>query len=260
MNIAVCMKQVPDTTAKKELTADFRLNRGALESVLNPFDEYAIEEALRQKEAHGGEVTLVCMGPAAAEETMRKGLAMGADKGILITDDALKGSDISVTARVLAAALGPAAFDLILCGQESADARTGLLPGSLAEHLNLPLLSYIQKLEVRGSEAHAQREVTGGYQNLTTTLPAVVMVVKAINEPRYPSLKGIMASKRKEITRLTVIDFGLDGGDTGASGSRTVVSDAIPRPQKEPGTVINEPATDAARLIADFLFEKKVVA
>jgi electron transfer flavoprotein beta subunit len=259
MNIAVCVKRVPDTTAKKDLSgSDFRLNRAQLESVINPFDEYAIEEAIRHVEAQGGEVTLVTMGPASAEETMRKGLAMGADKGILVTDDSLSGSDLWGTARALAAAIKTQPFDLILCGQESADSRTGLLPGALAEHLGLPLLSYIQKLDVNGSTITAQQELTGGHRSLSAALPAVVMVVKGINEPRYPSLKGIMASKRKEITKLSASELGLD--DAGSSGAKSTVTSVTPRPDKKAGIVVNEAPADAARLIADFLFEKKVVA
>jgi len=260
VNVAVCVKQVPDTTAKKELTADFRLNRSSLESVLNPFDEYAIEEAIRQKEAHGGEVTMVTMGLPSAEDTMRKALAMGVDRGILVSDDTLAGSDTWATAKVLAAALKTGQFDLILCGQESADARTGLLPGALAEHLGLPLLSYVEKLDIDGSTATVHREVSGGYQIVTASLPAVVMVVKAINEPRYPSLKGIMSAKRKEIARMTLGDLGLEPDSVGAAGSKTKVTGAKPRPEKAAGQVIQEPSEQAARLIADFLEENKVLA
>lgn len=261
MNIAVCMKQVPDTTAKKDLSGENLLvNRAQLESVINPFDEYAIEEAIRQREAHEGEVTLVTMGPASAEETMRKGLAMGADKGILVTDPALAGSDLWVTSHVLSAALKTAQFDLILCGQESAESRTGLLPGALAEHLDLPLLSFVQKLDVAGGDVTAHQELTGGYRVLSASLPAVVMVVKAINEPRYPSLKGIMASKRKTIQQLSVADLGLAEADVGLAGAKSRVKQATPRPKKQTGRVISEPPAEAARLIADFLFESKAVA
>ena len=260
MNIVVCAKQVPDTTAKKELTGDLRLNRGAVDSVLNPFDEYAIEEAIRQKEAHDGEVILLTMGPPSAEETMRKALAMGADRGILVTDEALAGSDIWVTARALAAALKTIPFDLVLCGQEGADSRTGLVPGALAEHLGVPLLSYIQNLDIDGTDVRAQREITGGYQNMSASLPAVVMVVKAINEPRYPSLKGIMASKRKEIAKLSVADLGISAEEVGQAGARTKVAAVTPRPAKQPGRVITESPPEAAKLIADYLFENKVVA
>lgn len=260
MDIVVCVKQVPDTTAKKQLTDSFRLNRASLEAVLNPFDEYAIEEAIRQRDTPGGEVTMLTMGPPSAEETMRKGLAMGVDRGVLITDDALGGSDIWVTAKVLAQALKSTSFDLVLCGQESADSRTGLLPGALAEHLGVPLLSYAERLEIDGDQATVHREVSGGYQVVTASLPAVVMVVKAINEPRYPSLKGIMASKRKEIAKMSVGDLGMDGDSVGTEGARTEVVAATPRPEKEPGKVITEPAEEAARLVADYLFENKLIA
>ncbi len=260
MKIAVCVKQVPDTTARKELTDDFRLNRASLDSVLNPFDEYALEEGIRQKEAHEGEVAMVTMGPASAEETMRKGLAMGADRGVLITDSALAGSDIWVTATALAAALRSGGYDLILCGQESADARTGLLPGALAEHLGLPFLSYVQKLDIEGSQLRVRRQLSGGYEVISANLPAVVMVVKAINEPRYPSLKGIMASKRKQVTKLDAGGLGLEPASLGIAGSRTEVVAATPRPAKEPGRMLTEPPSEAAKLIADFLAENKVIA
>jgi electron transfer flavoprotein beta subunit len=260
VNIVVCVKQVPDTTAKKQLGDEHRLDRASVDSVINPFDEYALEEGIRLKETHGGEVTMVTMGPPSAEEIMRKGLAMGADKGVLITDPALEGTDCWGTARVLAAAIGTLEFDVVLCGQESAEARTGLLPGSLAERLGLPLLSYAQKLDIDGTEATIQREVTGGYQLVTADLPAVVMVVKAINEPRYPSLKGIMAAKRKEINRMGVADLGLAADSVGLAGSKARVISATPRPEKTAGQVVTETEGVAAQLIADFLSESKVIA
>jgi electron transfer flavoprotein beta subunit len=260
VNIAVCVKQVPDTTAKKELDAEFRLNRASLESVLNPFDEYAIEEAIRQQEKAGGEVTMVTMGPSSADETMRKGLAMGVNGGILVTDEGLTGSDILCTAKTLAAAIKTREFDLILCGSESADARTGLLPAALAEYLGMPLLSYVEKLEVNGSVATAHREIKGGFEVVTASLPVVVMVVKAINEPRYPSLKGIMAAKRKEIARKSINDLGLEPGSVGWDGSKSKVTSATPRLEKAAGQIIAEEPAKAAKLIADYLFENKVIA
>lgn len=259
MNLVVCAKQVPDTTAKKELVDGFRLKREGVETVINPFDEYAIEEAIRQRDAHGGDVVIVMMGPPSAEDTMRKGLAMGADRGVLISDPDLVGSDVWVTARALGATLGQMSFDVVLCGQESADARTGLLPGSLAEVLGLPLLTFAQKLEIEDGTVRIQRQAPGGYQVVEAPVPALVGVVKAINEPRYPSLKGIMASKRKEITRKSMQDLGLDQDQAGFAGARTEVVAATPRPEKAQGQVIKEPPEVAARLIADFLQERKVV-
>ncbi len=260
MNIVVCVKQVPDTTAKKELGPDFRLNRAQLESVINPFDEYALEEALRLKEAHGGEVTVLTMGPASAEDTMRKALAMGADKGVLVTDPALEGTDWYGTCLVLANALQQTPFDLVLTGMESTDARAGIVPGGLAERLGLPLVTFVMKLEVRDGAAYLNRQIAGGYIEVETSLPAVVSVVKAINEPRYPSLKGIMAAKRKEIQKLSCADLGVTLDEVGLSGARTVVTAATRRVEKKAGGVVKpETPEEAATVIANFLAERKFI-
>jgi electron transfer flavoprotein beta subunit len=253
LNIVVCVKQVPDTTAKKELDAHFRLNRAELDSVVNPFDEYAIEEALRLKEAHEGEVTIVTMGPPSAEDTMRKALAMGADKGVLVTDPALAGTDWYGTTYVLAQAIERLDFDLVITGMESTDARTGMVPGGLAEHLGLPLLTYAAKLTVSDGTACINRQIPGGYQEVEARLPAVVSVVKGANEPRYPSLKGIMAAKRKEIQSLSLADLGTTP-PFGLDGAKTHVTTATPRPEKQPGEVVRpDTPEEAARVIADFL-------
>ena len=259
MNTVVCVKQVPDTTAKKELTPDFRLNRGELESVVNPFDEYAIEEALRLKEAHGGEVTILTMGPASAEDSMRKALAMGADKGVLVTDLALAGSDAYGTAFVLARALERLEFDLVITGMESTDARTGILPGNLAEELSLPLLTYAAKVEVADGKVCINRQIPGGFQEVEASLPALVSVVKGANEPRYPSLKGIMAAKRKEIQKLAAGDLGV-GDQAGAAHEKAQVIGATPRPDRVAGEVVKpESPEEAARIVADFLQSKKFI-
>jgi len=260
VNIVVCVKQVPDTTAKKEYDANLRFNRAALDSVVNPFDEYAIEEALRLKEAGEAQLTVLTMGPPGAEETMRKALAMGADRGVLVTDPELAGSDWLATAKVLAAALGRIGFDLILTGMESTDARTGLVPGGIAELLQLPCLSYASKLDVADGAVRIDRQIPGGYQQVEARLPAVVSVVKGVNEPRYPSLKGIMAAKRKEIARMGLADLELSGDHLGYDGAKARLIAVTPRPTKEAGRVIRgESAEDAARQVADFLAEKKFI-
>jgi electron transfer flavoprotein beta subunit len=260
LNIVVCVKQVPDTTAKKELTSEFLLNRDQLESVINPFDEYALEAALQLKEVHGGEVTVLTMGPTSAEDTMRKALAMGADKGVLVTDGALRGSDWRATCKVLSKALDGMEFDLILTGMESTDARSGLVPGGLAELLTLPLLTYAAQLEISDGSIRISRQITGGFQDIVAPLPAVVSVVKGANEPRYPSLKGIMASKRKEIQRMGLGDLGIDAGDVGLAGTRTPVTSATPRPEKQAGQVLKpDTPEEAARVIADFLQTNKFI-
>jgi electron transfer flavoprotein beta subunit len=260
LNIVVCVKQVPDTTVKKELGRDFRLERAGVENVINPFDEYAIEEGLRLREAHGGEVTILSMGPASVEETIRKALAMGADRGILITDPALEGTDSWGTAYVLAMALRGLEFDLVLTGMESTDARTGLVPAALAEHLGLPALTYASRVEVNGADACVNRQISGGYEEVTATMPLLVSVVKGVNEPRYPSLKGIMAAKRKQIERRALGDLGLDPDAVGLTGAKTQVVQSIPRPERQTGRVVKpDSAEEAARLIADFLAERKFI-
>ena len=260
MNIVVCMKQVPDTTARKVLRPDFRLDREAVDNVINPFDEYAIEEALRLREANGGDICILSMGPPAAEDAIRKALAMGADRGILVTDPALEGSDWGATCRVLAAAIGRAPYDLVLTGTESTDARSGLVPGGLSELLGVPLLTLAVKLEPAGAGIKVSRQIPGGYQDVEAPLPAVVSVVKGANDPRYPSLKGIMAAKRKEIEKLLVSDLGIDAARVGLNGARTVVTAAEARPEKAAGQVARpETAEEAARIIADFLESKKFI-
>jgi electron transfer flavoprotein beta subunit len=260
LNIVVCVKQVPDTTAKKELGPDYRLNRDAVESVVNPFDEYAIEEALRLKEANGGEVVVLSMGPASAEDMIRKTLAMGADRGVLVTDPALAGSDWSGTCAVLSAALQRTPHDLVLTGTESTDARSGLVPGGLSEALGVPLVTYALKLEVAGDTMQVNRQITGGYQEVEAPLPCVVSVVKGANEPRYPSLKGIMAAKRKEIEKLALGDLGIESPQVGLDGARTVVTAADARADRTAGEVVRpESPEEAAALIADFLQSKKYI-
>jgi electron transfer flavoprotein beta subunit len=260
LNIVVCVKQVPETTAKKEFGPDYRINRAQLEGVINPFDEYAIEEALRLKEAQGGEVTVLTMGPPSAEDTMRKALAMGADRGVLVTDSALEGSDSWATAYVLARALSRLSFDLVLTGMESTDARTGLVPASLAEQLKLPSLTYASQVQASDGQVKVNRQTTGGYQEVQAPLPALVSVVKGVNEPRYPSLKGIMAARRKEIEKLDLGTLGIDPGEVGLAGSKTKVCEVTPRPEKAAGQVLKpDTPEEAARIIADFLQASKFI-
>jgi electron transfer flavoprotein beta subunit len=216
MNIVVCVKQVPDTATERKLRADDKtLDRDAADGVLNELDEYAVEEALRLKEAHGGEVTVLTMGPDKAAETIRKALAMGADKAVHLIDDALHGSDTLSTSYALAQALGTTGFDLVILGSESTDARTGVLAAMLAERLGVPQLTLARKVEVNGSSITVERVTDYGYDQVEGTLPAVVSVVEKINTPRYPSFKGIMAAKKKPVTKLTLADAGIDAGQVG---------------------------------------------
>ena len=231
MNIIVCVKQTPDTTAEKRLGADSRLDRASVENILNPFDEYAVEEALHIKEKCGGAVTVLCMGPATADSALRKALAMGADSAVLVSDPALAGSDSLGTASVLAAAIKTLPFDVILTGMQSTDARTAQVPAAIAEFLDIPALTLATKLDVDSAAgvARIQRQADGGYVTLEAALPALVSVIKGINEPRYPGVKGIMMARKKEIKVVSAADLQLDPALIGATGAHTrVLSSSTP--------------------------------
>jgi electron transfer flavoprotein beta subunit len=260
LNIVVCVKQVPDTTAEKRLGADYRLDRAGVESILNPFDEYAIEEALRIKEAQGAEITLLCMGPQSADGALRKGLAMGCDNAVLISDTGLAGTDSLGTAHALATGLKKLKFDLVLMGMQSTDARTGQVPAAMAAFLDLPLLTQAAKLEVDGGKGTARicRQADGGMLVLEAHLPAVISVIKGINEPRYPALRGIMMAKKKEIRLWSITDVGLDMLLVGGAARTKVLSVSKPAPRAK-GVVIKDDAATAARKVADYLHEIKVI-
>lgn len=258
MNIVVCMKETPSTTAEKRFGPDMRLERRKEDAIINPFDEYSIEEGLRQQEKHGGEVVVLCMGPATATDTIRKALAMGADRGVLVTDSALGGSDAIGTARVLAAALKKIGFDLVIFGSAAADAYGGVVPAAVAELLGAPLLSFATKLDVEGGVARAQRQAEVGYNVAEAPMPALVSVTKAINEPRYPSMKGIMQSKKKPVDTLSLADLGLEPGTVGAAGARerALGADKVSTQRKGEMYVGND---GAAQRVVAFLVEQKVL-
>jgi electron transfer flavoprotein beta subunit len=258
LQIVVCVKQVPDTAADKRLGDDFRLDRQGVEAILNPFDEYAVEEALRLREKHGGEVIILSMGPARAAEAIRKAVAMGASRGVLVNDAALEGSDALATALVLAQALRKIPFDLVLCGMQSTDALTGQAPPAVAEFLGLPYHGYVQRLEVEGARITTHRSTDQGYDVVASGLPAMVSVTKAINEPRYPSLRGIMQAKRAELLTWSLADVGVDPGAVGRAGARSRVLSFTAAAGRSAGQVIRDEG-DAAARIADFLASRKTI-
>jgi electron transfer flavoprotein beta subunit len=209
LKIVVTVKQVPDPNSSLTLEADNTLSREK-EVVLDPGDECGVEEALQLKEAHGGEVVLVSMGPERAKDAIRKGLSMGADRGILITDPQLAGADALLTARALAAAIKSENADLVICSTESYDGSTGMVPPMLAELLGVPQLTFAKKVEVNGSNIKIHRQTADGYQVIEATTPALITVTAGIAEPRYASLKGIMAARSKEIKQIGVGDLGIE--------------------------------------------------
>ncbi|HXN92118.1 MAG TPA: electron transfer flavoprotein subunit beta/FixA family protein [Candidatus Sulfotelmatobacter sp.] len=206
------MKQVPDPNSNLTLEGDNTISREK-EVVLDPGDECGVEEALQLKEAHGGEVILVCMGPERAKDAIRKGLSMGADRGVLISDAELAGADALLTARVLAAAIKKEEPDLVICGTESYDGSTGMVPPMLAELLGFPQLTFAKKVEVDGSNVKVHRQTADGYQVVESATPALITVTAGIAEPRYASLKGIMAARSKEIKQVAFGDLGVEKGE-----------------------------------------------
>ncbi len=259
MKIAVCVKQVPDTWAEKKLNADDKtLDRESVDVLLNELDEYAVEEALKIAEANDGEVVAISMGPSRAEETVRKALQMGAHSGIHIVDDALAGSDALGTSLVLANVLKDRGFDLILFGSESTDARMSVVPAMVASRLGIAPLTFANKVDIEDGTVKIQRQTDYGYDKVEGALPAVVSVVEKINEPRFPSFKGIMAAKKKPIETVTTSDAGVAADEVGQGAARSVVVEFAARPPKAAGVKV-EDGGDGGVKIADFLAEQKLI-
>jgi electron transfer flavoprotein beta subunit len=259
MKIVVCVKQVPDTWAEKKLSpTDQTLDRDSADSVMNELDEYAVEEALQLAEKHSGEVTVLTMGPEKAAETVRKALSMGADAGIHVVDEALHGSDALATSAVLAKALATVEWDLVILGSESTDARTSVVPAMLAERLGVPQLTYAEKVDLDGGTVRVQRQTDYGHDVVEGAMPAVVSVVEKINEPRYPSFKGIMAAKKKPVSTLTLADLGLEPSSVGLAAAWSHVDESTPRPPRSAGTIVEDEGDGGVQL-AGFLAAQKFI-
>jgi electron transfer flavoprotein beta subunit len=259
VKVAVCVKEVPEASASKRIDPDtLRLDRSGA-STLNEFDTHAVEEGLRVREATGeGEVVVVLMGPARSADSLRKALAMGADRSVHVSDDALAGSDLVATARALAAVLEHEAADLVLFGQQGADSDGAVLWAAVADRLRLPLVSQAASLEMANGRVSVKRQTEYGYDVIEAPLPCVVAVSDAINEPRYPSLKGIMGAKKKPQETLGLSDLGLAARDVGDEGSRTTVR-ALGEPPSRGDSVKIEDEGDAAEKIVEFLTERKLL-
>jgi electron transfer flavoprotein beta subunit len=259
VKIAVCVKEVPEAGSARRIDPQtMRLDRSG-EGTLNTFDLNAVEEALRLKDRQGtGEVVVVSIGPSGALDSLRKALAMGADRAVLVSDDALAGSDLVATSRALAKALERESADLVLFGQQSADSDGAVLWAAVAERLRLPVVSQAAELTVADGKATVKRQTEFGYDRIEAPLPAVVCVSDAINEPRYPSLKGIMGAKSKPQETLSVGELGLAAEDVGTAGSRTEVLALNPPPPRGESRKIEDDGS-AAQQVLDFLVEKKLV-
>lgn len=260
MKIVVCIKQVPATGADKRYTDDLRLDRASVEAIINPLDEYAIEQALRLADDGVAEsVAFLSMGPEPAAEALRRALAMGGDDAVLVSDPALIGADEWVTARVLATALDRLAPDVALMGMASDDARGSLVPGAVAAMRDVPLLSYGSELRVADGEARVRRLSSDGFDWIAAPLPVVATVTDQVGEPRYASLKGIMAAKRKPLETWSLGDLGLSATDL-RGGALTRVTDARPPEAKAPTERIeNVTAAEAATRMADWMAARKLI-
>jgi electron transfer flavoprotein beta subunit len=262
VKIVVTVKLVPDPNSEKKIDPTTkRLVRTGVETVLNPYDEYALEAALQLKERAGGDttVTVFTMAPEQLKETLRKALAMGADEAVLLSDAGLEGSDVWATSYAMAAALKKTGFDLLIVGGLTDDGSTGAVPGALAEHLALPCVTNARKADLSDGKLHVERETDSGYQKVSGPLPTLLTTALTFGEPRYASLKGIMGAKKKTIATLTVADLGLDQ-PVGESGSKTVLETFAPPPARGKGEVVEvADGATGAKVIFDFLKAKKLV-
>jgi electron transfer flavoprotein beta subunit len=256
MKIAVCVKHVPEGTSRID-PGSKRLDRSG-EGALNRFDANAVEEALRIKGDSDTEVVVVSMGPEKAADSLRKALAMGADRAVLVSDDALAGSDLVATSKVLAKALEREGADLVLFGQQASDGDGAVLWAAVAERLRRPVVSQAAELTISGETVHVKRQTEFGYDMIETALPAVVAVSDAINEPRYPSLKGIMGAKKKPSETVSLADLGVDAAAAGEAGSKTEVLGLGSPPARGDARKIEDDG-NAAQAIVDFLAEKRLI-
>jgi len=264
VNIIVCIKQVPDTETQIKIASDGKsIDQSDIKWVMNPYDEFGVEEALKIKEKFGGEVTVIGLGPKRVTESLRTALAMGADKAVLISDPALEGSDSIATAKALAAAIKGLEFDIIFTGQRGVDEDNGLVGAALAEFLDIPQFSIITKVEVAedGKSVKVQRPVEGQTLVIESSLPALITAQKGLNEPRYASLPGIMKAKKKPLEEKTLADLGLDASEFGEGARKLQILELTPPPARQAGKIIDgdSPEAKAAELAKLLHEEAKVI-
>ncbi|MCK9555873.1 electron transfer flavoprotein subunit beta/FixA family protein [bacterium] len=253
MNIVVCIKQVPDTTEVRIDPKTNTLIREGVASIINPFDLYAIEEGVRLKEKFGGKVTVISMGPKQVENALREAISLGADEAVLMSDRAFAGSDTLATSLALSEGIRKTGFDVIICGKQAIDGDTAQVGPGIAAHLDIPQITYVKKIEsVNDGKILAERMVEEGYEVVESTLPVLITVVKEINEPRLPSLKGKMKAKKTEIKIITSEDLGIDKTRIGLDGSPTWVMKIFTPPKKEGGKMFEGSADEVvAKLISE---------
>ena len=263
MNIAVCVKYVPDATGDRHFEDDKTVDRVGVDGLLSELDEYAVEQALQIKEkAENPEdvtVTAVCVGPDQAVDAVRKALQMGADQGVHVSDEAIAGSDAIATSLVLAKALERASYDLVICGMASTDGSMSVVPAMLAERLGLPQLTLASVVEAQGDQVRIKRDGDTATEVVGAAMPLVLSVTDQSGEARYPSFKGIMAAKKKPLETLSLSDLGVDAGDVGLSVAWTEVVDTTARPPREAGEIVKDEDGTGAKALADFLAAQKFI-
>ena len=263
MHIIVCIKQVPDTEELSKVRINSRTNtlvREGIKSIINPFDENAIEEALRIKERHGGKVTVLSMGPPQAEEALRRALAMGADKAILLSDRSFAGSDTLATSYTLAMGIRKIGeFDLVLLGKQAIDGDTAQVGPGLAEWLNLPQITYVRRIELSGGKIKAERSLEDSFEIVETNLPALLTVTKEINTPRYPSLRGLLKAKKEKITVWTSKDLALDKERIGLDGSPTQVVKIFTPESPKRGKILTGEIPEIADKLISEMKKRKII-
>src|SRR4051794_37257756 len=267
MNIVVCVKYVPDATADRQFESDNTVDRVGVDGLLSELDEYAVEQALQIKEKAGAEgettVTALCVGPEKAVDAVRKALQMGADKGILVSDEAIAGSDYIATSLVLAKAVEKAGaekpVDLVVCGMASTDASGSVVPAMLAERLGLPQVTLASVIETQGDQVRIKRDGDTATEVIGGTMPLVLSVTDQSGEARYPSFKGIMAAKKKPLETWSLGDIGVDGEQVGLSVAWTQVEDTTARPPRTAGEIVTDEDGSGATALAEFLASKKFI-
>ena len=264
MNIVVCVKYVPDATADRHFEGDNTVDRVGVDGLLSELDEYAVEQALQLKEKSGedAEITVLTVGPEQAMDAIRKGLQMGADKGVHVVDEAIAGSDALATSLVLAKAvekLGRDNVDLVVCGMASTDGTMGVVPAMLAERLGLPQVTLGSVIEMQGKEVRIKRDGDTATEIIGGTAPLVLSVTDQSGEARYPSFKGIMAAKKKPVETWSLSDLGVDAAQVGLSAAWSQVEETTARPPRTQGEIVTDEDGSGATALAEFLASKKFI-
>ncbi len=256
--IVVAVKYVPDATANRTFSADNTVDREGVDGLLSELDEYAVEQALQVVEAGEGEVTVLTVGPADAADAVRKALQMGANAGVHVQDDAIGGSDAFATSLILAKAIEKLDYDMVFFGMASTDAGLGVVPTLVAERLGLPAVTYASEVTVDGDTVKIRRDGDVATQDIEATGKLLVSVTDQTGEARYPSFKGIMAAKKKDVQEWTLADLGVDAGDVGLDNAWTKVESFEPRPPRTAGEIVTDEGDGGVKL-AEFLASKKFV-